>query len=347
MKKSIIGSREVVLPSTLLLALACGVVEHPHERQALDTSDDFGPLGGSVAAGGSAGAGGAPLPIGGSGGLAGAPIGGAAGSGGSGAPPLSGVTVTLGTTNVPKERAIAFIHLGHSNMAGVSNVPSASRPYHLEETNPRAYEYHAGTPPELALEPTARTTSAGTFGRTAGPGVALLKEAIAVAGPDYYFISLGYGVNSAYCSQFLPGSLYYEELMAAPMAIKDRVTFGAIFIYLGITERHGSEADRTGFPNCINSLVTAIRNDVGAPNMPLLLNDYEVEGTGEFAVGGEVANAIMPQIAKVPTTVANSSLVSCDDIPMQDDHHFDLDGQRMWAQRAIMTMQQKGWFVWK
>jgi hypothetical protein len=64
-------------------------------------------------------------------------------------------------------------------------------------------------------------------------------------------------------------------------------------------------------------------------------------------VGGEVANAIMPQIAKVPMTVANSALVSCDDIPMQDDHHFDLDGQRMWAQRAIMTMQQKGWAVWQ
>jgi hypothetical protein len=345
MKTSIIPSRQIVFPSTLLLALACGVVEHPHARQAIDTSDDFGPLGGSTTVGGAAGAGGAPLPVGGSGGVAGAiASGGVAGTSGStGAPPLSGVTVTLGTTNVPKERAIAFIHLGHSNMAGVSNVPTASRPYHLEETNPRAYEYHAGTPPELALEPTARTGS----GRGAGPGVALLKEALAVAGPDYYFISLGYGVNSAYCSQFLPGGLYYEDLMAAPLAIKDRVTFGAIFIYLGITERHGTEMDRTGFPNCINSLVTAIRNDVGAPNLPLLLNDYEVESTGEFVVGGEVANTIMPQIAKVPTTVANSALVSCDDIPMQDDHHFDLDGQRMWAQRAIMTMQQKGWFPWQ
>ncbi|HYJ08917.1 MAG TPA: sialate O-acetylesterase [Polyangiaceae bacterium] len=341
MKNSLIPSRQIVLPLTLL-ALACGVVEHPHERQALDTSDDFGPVGGSVATAGAAGAG-VPLPpVGGSGGVAGTTA--IGGTGGSGAPPLSGVTVTLGTTNVPKERAIAFIHLGHSNMAGVSSMPSASRPYHLEETNPRAYEYHAGTPPELALEPTARASGGRA---TAGPGVALLKEALAVAGADYYFISLGYGVNSAYCSQFLPGGLHYEDLMAGPIAIKDRVTFGAIFIYLGITERHGTEADRTGFPNCINSLVTAIRNEVGAPNLPLLLNDYEVESTGEFVVGGEVANAIMPQIAKVPMTVANSALVSCDDIPMQDDHHFDLDGQRMWAQRAIMTMQQKGWAVWQ
>ena len=85
MKNSLIPSRHIVLPS-ILLALACGVVEHPHERQALDTSDDFGPVGGSVATAGVAGAGGVPLPVGGSGGVAGttAAIGGAAGSG---APP--------------------------------------------------------------------------------------------------------------------------------------------------------------------------------------------------------------------------------------------------------------------
>lgn len=253
---------------------------------------------------------------------------------------LSGITVPLGGIDVPKEHAIAFIHIGHSNMAGRANSPEESRPFHFEEIHPRAWKYRPGSPPEPALEPTASTT------RNAGPGTALVKEAAMASGTKYYFISLGFGVTSAYCSQFLPSGLHYDQLMAAPLAIKDRVTFGAIFIYLGITERHGTEADRTGFPNCINELTTAIRNDVGAPDIPLLLNDYEVESTGGFAVGGSVANAIMPQIALVPTTVANSALVSADDLGMQDNHHFNLDGQRVWAQRAIATMQQNGWFPW-
>jgi hypothetical protein len=352
MKVRIIPSRHATLAAPLLLALACGVTEHPHQVQALDTSDDFGPSGGLPAASGSGNLGGMPAAAGSvAGGVAGTISGGSpgtagatAGTGGAGGSPQpSGVTIELGGNTVPKERAIAFIHFGHSNMAGYGVSPPSSSAYHFQETNPRAFEYHAGTPPTLALEPTARTTN----DRLAGPGLSLLKEALAVAGPSYYFISLGYGQNSAYCSQFLPGGLYYDELIAASKAIKGRVTFGAIFIYLGITERHGTAADVNGFPNCVNTLVTAIRKDVGEPNLPVVMNDYEVEAKGEFVVGGEVANAIMPQIAKIPTTVTNSALVSCQGLPMQDDHHFNLDGQRTWAQRAIMTMQQKGWFPWK
>jgi hypothetical protein len=266
-----------------------------------------------------------------------------AGSGGAagGSAPLSGVTINLGGVDVPKERAIAFIHVGHSNMAGRATGPTASRPYHFQETNPHAFMYHPGSQPQLAIEPKTAGDSPA-----AGPGTALVKEAAMLA-PNYYFISLGFGKASAYCSQFLPSGLYYNQLIDAPKKIKDRVTFGAIFIYLGITERHGSDADRSGFSNCINQLVTAIRTDVGAPNLPFMMNDYETGATGELAVGGAVYNGIKPQIDKVPSVVSNSALISADGLGMEDDHHFNLDGHRTWVQRALMTMQQRGWFPWK
>jgi hypothetical protein len=329
--------------------LACGVVEHPHETQAINTSDDFGPSGGTgtplggasaagiVAVGGGvpgAGQGGGPI----AGGTGGGGAGGTAGGGGT-APAVSGITINLGGVEVPKEKAIAFIHIGHSNMAGQARTPQSSRAYHMSETNPHAFMYHAGSSPTLAIEP----KTAG--GPGAGPGTALVKEA-AMASPDYYFISLGYGEPSAYCSQFLPGALYYNGLIAAPKAIKGRVTFGGIFIYLGITERHGSAADVSGFPGCINKLVTAIRTDVGEPNLPALMNDYEMDASGEFVVGGAVASAIMPQIAMVPSVVTSFALVSADGVPMEDDHHFNYDGQRMWVQRALQTMKDKGWRFW-
>lgn len=353
-------------------AAACaGVVEHKHDDQTMATpSNDFGASGGTPAA--SAGApitsiaGSSPVSNGGaSGGSApstagassagapaiggapsggapsgGAPSGGSAGttSGGAGAP--SGATINLGGTNVPIDHAIAFIHIGHSNMAGRATSPTASRPYHFQQTDPHAYMYHVGMSPALAIEPkTAGDTDA------AGPGTALVKEAVKLA-PSYYFISLGFGQPSAYCSQFLPGHLYYDQLIAAPKAIKGRVTFGGIFIYLGITERHGTADDQANFATCINTLVTAIRNDVGVPNLPMVINDYEVEASGEFVVGGAVYNAIYPQIQKIPTTVSNSALVSAKGLGMQDDHHFNLDGHLVWVQRALMTMQQKNWFPW-
>ena len=350
--------------------VACGVVEHPHDQQGADFSGDFGPSGGTVstptagagnspASGGTTTSGGSPATTAGRGGSSGSigqggTPGAAAGSPGSAGTPVatggggatsSGVTITLGGVNVPIEKAIAFIHLGHSNMYGEANSPSGSRAYHFSETNPHAFMYRPGSSPTLAKEPTANKPQATPVAPGAGPGMALLKEAVALA-PDYYFISLGYGVPSAYCSQFLPGGLYYDGLIAGPKAIKGRVTFGAIFIYLGITERNGTSADVDGFPTCINTLVSAIRKDIGEPNLPVLMNDYEVEGKGEFAVNGAVYNAIYPQIQKCPSVVSNFALVSAATLSMQDDHHFNLDGQRTWAQRALKTMKDKGWFHW-
>ncbi len=164
--------------------------------------------------------------------------------------------------------------------------------------------------------------------------------------PTKYFISLGFGITSAYCSQFLPGALYYDQMMQAPLAIKDRVTFGAIVIMLGITERHGTAADISGYSSCINKLVTAIRNDVGAPNLPLVLTDYEQQATGMLAVNQPFAQSIIPEINKVPTVVSNSALVPTDGLGMQDDHHFNFEGHKVWTQRALQILKDKGWAPW-
>ncbi len=353
----------------LLGLAACGVAEHSHNTAPVDTSGDFGSAGGppvgvagAAPAGGTTSAGGAPA--GGAPTAGGAPAGGgapgagaggaAAGAGTGGSAGLSGITINLGGVNVPKEHAIAFIHIGHSNMAGRATSPAASKAYHFTETDPHAFMYHVASnggggmpgPPALAIEP----KTAGDTPGNAGPGTSLVKQAAALA-PNTYFISLGFAVPSAYCSQFVPGALYYDKLIAAPKAIKGKVTFGGIFIYLGITERADeaghTAADTANFANCINTLVSAIRKDVGVPDLPLLENNYEVEGTGEFLVGGAVYNGIFPVIQKIPTTVSNSALVPCDGIGMQDDHHFNLDGQKLWAQRALAMMQSKGWFPWK
>ncbi|MEO6603650.1 MAG: hypothetical protein ABIQ16_27450, partial [Polyangiaceae bacterium] len=197
----------------ILGAVSCGVSEHQHQQQSYDSSNDFGPLGtaGAVTSLGGAATslGGAGTSLGGAGtslGGAGTSLGGASNPGGAGNPSnggtatggapaaaagapsgtagaASGVTIALGGVNVPIDHAIAFIHIGHSNMAGRATSPTASRPYHFEQTDPHAYMYHVGKSPELAIEPkTAGDTAA------AGPGTSLVKEAVALA-PNYYFIS--------------------------------------------------------------------------------------------------------------------------------------------------------------
>jgi hypothetical protein len=369
------GSAAMVVIWFAIACVACGVQETKHTQSAVNSNGDFGPsLGGTSGATVSS-------PVSGPGimttmpGASGAPASGAAaapGAGVAGMPgmagvagmtmiptmpanmlpdagmmpsmmPASGVTIDLGGTPVAKENAIAFIHLGHSNMAGRAIGPTATRPYFFDETDPHAWMYHVGQPPALAQEPyTAEDNTSGTYG---GPGTALVKEAAALA-PDKYFISLGFGKESAYCSQFLPGALYYDSVVKAPLAIKDRVTFGAIVIMLGITERHGTSADISGYSDCINKLVTAIRNDVGRPDLPLLITDYEQEATGYLAVGQAFPNSIIPEIHKIPMVVSNSALVPTDGLGMQDDHHFDFDGHKLWISRVLQIMKDKGWAPW-
>jgi hypothetical protein len=296
---------------------------------------------------GSAGTSAGSAGIGPAGGAAGAGMAGSSGQGG-GAAGLSGITVDINGTMLPKENVVAFILLGHSNMAGRSSRPSASRPYHFSEMNLYAWVYQPNNW-QPAREPlTAGDEDASPPGRDpmGGPGTALLKQAVALA-PNHYFVALGFGLGSAYCSQFLPGGLLYDQAVTAPKQLKGKVTFGGIVIMLGITERHGTDQDISNYPNCINSLVTAVRNDVGEPNLPLLITDYEMESTGtELSPTGTFAQQIIPRIAMIPSVVSNSAIVPTNDIAMQDDHHFNLDGQKEWSRRVLEIMQQKGWFPW-
>jgi hypothetical protein len=239
-------------------------------------------------------------------------------------------------------------------------VPFASRPYFFMDPDPHGWMFHTNNGFQPADEPLTAGDSGNDVvdipGQTlplGGPGTALIKESIALA-PDYYFVSLGHGVGSAYCSQFLPGSLYYNDVMAAPLALKGKVTFGAIVIMLGITERHGTQADITGYASCINKLVTAIRTDLSEPNLPLLLTDYEMGATngvdGCLAPSCPFAQQIIAQIQMVPGLVSNSAIVPTDGLvmlPPPDDHHFNLEGHAVWVQRALAIMQKNGWFPWQ
>jgi hypothetical protein len=129
--------------------------------------------------------------------------------------------------------------------------------------------------------------------------------------------------------------------------MKGKITFAGIVVMLGITERHGTSGDINQFPQCVNQLVTAIRNDVGEPNLPLLMNDYEMESTGsELDPDGEFGQAIIPQIRSVPSVVSNAALIPTEGVEMEDNHPFNLTGYRTWTGRILSIMREKGWFPW-
>jgi hypothetical protein len=355
------SSNLLFLPFVLALAASCGVEEHPwgktasvgaggDEPQGSGTGGGFMPPAAGSGGGGPVTGSGGGGPVSGTGGMAGSGSGsGTGGTAGSNPVPDGGIPMGgpsgIITNGVAKEKMIAFIHFGHSNMAGRGSSPAAERPLFFE-TVPRGWMYHVDKGWELVKEPFSGGDSTTLSGNLGGPGTAIIHTALKNAAPEYNFVSLGKGNNAAYCSQYLPGAVYYNGMIAAVNALKGKVTFGAIFIMLGITERHGTAADRSGYANCINKLVTNIRTIVGDPNLPLLITDYEMTAKGDLAVGGSVEQAIHPQILMVPSVVSRSALVPTNGLNLVDDHHFQLDGHRIWVERAIQIMKDKGWFPW-
>jgi hypothetical protein len=275
------------------------------------------------------------------------------------------VTINIGGTNVPKENVLAFIHFGHSNMAGRGMNPTASRPYHFMQTDPHAWMYHAASQSpfpagakagfELAIEP--KTAGDARNARNAanpygGPGTTLVKQAAALA-PGKYALSLGFGQASAYCTQFAPGGLYYDKLSASARDLKGKVTFAAIVILLGITERHGTMADIDGFPACIKRIADQLRTDSGEPNLPVLISGYEMGATRDLAPTTAFAKLMMDRIAMIPTLDKNAAVVDTTGIPIEvepnepdGDHHFTLDGHKTYMGRLLQTMKDRGWWHW-
>ena len=271
-------------------------------------------------------------------GTGGASTGGSSGGGGA-----SGAGVTINGKFVPKDKAVVFIHFGHSNMRGAATTPTSLTSY-FDDTVDGLWSYKGSF--TLAKEPTA--PQAGYT--SAGPGMAILHSAQAAvaATSDVQFISVGYGQGSATTVDYQKSGLYYPIFMGWAGQLKGSVTFGAIVIMLGVTDgEHLASNLVPGFPARVVQLVSDIRSDLGEPNLPVLFCDYEQNATGQYAITGAYGTVMVPLIKQLPGLISNLVLVPTDGIEMQDNHHFDLQGHKDWAGRVISLMQSNNWFPWQ
>jgi hypothetical protein len=349
-----------------IVAGGCGLQEHPRTGGALGVSGSGGSgpdpgaggagggvdPGGPTSTGGSSGGQGTGGSNAGSGGRGGSAGTGGAGSGTGGAggggvadaappPPPGAPGVMLGGTFVPRERAIVIIHFGHSNMTGVARDPEELRAYHYTE-QPGLWSYQGNGVFVPAKEQTA--PSRGHNG--AGPGMAILKSTAAEAPEGYHFISVALGRGSATTADYMKGGLYYPLFMNKAVELKGKVTFGAIWVMLGITDRHMPLAQQGGYADRMSQILADIRADIGDANVPIVHTDYEVESTGNLGINGEYATRIRPLILSMAMRIQRCAIIPTDKLGMHDDHHFNFDGQKVWAERGVAIMKERGWFPW-
>ncbi len=250
--------------------------------------------------------------------------------------------IDIAGTLVPRERAIAIIHIGHSNMMGFGVSPASLSP-HFFDPAPRLWSYQGAGRFVPAAEPTA-TRRAGW--RSAGPGMALLRAAAARAPADHHFISIGLGVSAATSQDFAPGGLYRDAIVDLAAELSGRVTFAGVAIMLGSTDRHLPRIEQARYAERIAQIAADLRATLASPELPMLHTDYELEATGTYSPHGPIGAQFRPLIHTLPARVARLALVPTDGLGMQDDHHFDMAGHKLWAERAVDRLISSGWASW-
>jgi hypothetical protein len=277
------------------------------------------------------------------------------GPGPGGEPGLDPGPVRIEGQAVPRDKVVAFVHIGHSNMAGRATGPPAAQPY-FYDPDPHLWSLHwldrihgRGVPLTFspAFEPTAPDEK--TAGH-AGPGMAILRAAQAVAAPDMTFLSVGHGQSGALggqCAGFRRGAIAYPIAMEPAKALRGKVIWGGIFAMFSTSEADLEGVDdHAGFLACVAGVAAEMREDLGDPDVPFLIGQWEAGAVGEFAPDGPTGLAVAPQILAVPQTVPRSAVIPSDGLPMEDDHHYNMEGHKAWADRGVGILKQKGWAPW-
>jgi hypothetical protein len=253
--------------------------------------------------------------------------------------------ITVGGKLVPRDKAIVLLHIGHSNMAGRATRPAMLRPF-FYDPDPRLW-VHAPGGFAPAREPTAPDDQDG---QAAGPGMALLRTALAAAAPDTVFVSIGHGHSGTYggvCTAFRRGGLLYDLTMKPARELAGRVTFGGIFVMLGQSEHRVTPEQQRMFAACLEGIAADMRADLGEPKLPFLVGDYEAGiSRADIAPGGPFGQLMIAQIGMVPGATPFAAVVPTDGLQMQDDHHFDMAGHKGWAERAVQILIDRGWAPW-
>ena len=259
-------------------------------------------------------------------------------------PVSQGPQIVIDGAPVAKDKIIVFLHIGHSNMAGRTSTPPELRTLNFE-THPRLWAYAKSGAWRPAKEPLSGDylTKGG-----AGPGMSILRTALALA-PQLTFVSIGRGHDGSiggHCRNFRKGALLYDHVMVPAMELKGKVTFGGIFTMLGVNEFRRDAANLPRFHECLDGIASDMRTDLGDPNIPFLMGDWEAGATGAFDPSHDYAVTTRAQMRIAAMTIPRSALIPSDMLPMSDDHHYDLTGYKLWAERGFALLQAGGLLPW-
>jgi MYXO-CTERM domain-containing protein len=243
----------------------------------------------------------------------------------------SALAINLGGKDIPKERFIVYLFIGHSNMCGrVDDIDTGTY-----ETHPRVwnYKFDDGTDAWIPAQPPVHRDV--SWQRGAGPATPFLKK-LAQDYPGYYFGSIQNAHSTVTCqADYRRGRQYYDEIAAAAGQFSGQVTFGGVLVMLGAIEAR-NQAQSLDFGNQIIAMMGEFRTDLSTPDLPLLINRM-TQGTTYWQ---DVQNCI----AQLPSQMTFAGIVPSDGpYKPNDDTHYTWVGQQLWGQAAADLITSNGW----
>lgn len=264
--------------------------------------------------------------------------------------------LNLGGENVPKDKILVYVLIGHSNMAGPRTMNTDG------VTGPRIWNYQwFSTKTWVPAKETPGSAKNGLSGKgEGGPGMPFLKK-MAAAYPGYHFGVVSNASLSATCRGINTGNntsgipadsnRYYKpahlfnEIVSAVNEVKAEVTIAGIICMLGTIE-----STRTDEETCrrmgedLAQLGMDLRAEFGDPNIPFIVGEYENGATGSFALTRTWPRLVDSAIKEMPRHLTKATTINSVGITMMDDHHYStLEGEPEFAQRVVDSLQSKNW----
>jgi hypothetical protein len=239
-------------------------------------------------------------------------------------------------SQAPAEPMELFLLIGQSNMAGRGEVTEQDRQPH-----PRVYALDA----EDRWVPAAEPIHFDKPKAGVGPGLVFGKQ-VAQANPEAVVGLVPCAVGGTPIRMWQPGAYWkqtdshpYDDMLRRARAAQEHGKFRAVLWHQGESDSGGSGA---GYADQLDTLIERLRQDLGRPDLPVLVGGmsdaYLSRKAGAAAVDAALRGA--------PDRVDHVAYVSAGGLKMQpDDTHFDAESAREFGRRfaeSYLQMQALG-----
>jgi hypothetical protein len=245
---------------------------------------------------------------------------------------------------IPKEKTIAYIFIGHSNLTGICGDSSQ------EISNPRTWLYSF----------TSKRLYHGNYGKNATVVVPFLDE-MALRYPEYNFVGVKVDKIGGSIKNFLPGNEMFDKTKSAIETLGAmKIKIGGVLSMLSyiVTPQSGGDLTSKRLDALMIVFMDAVEKEIfknivypdnnRPSHIPFICGNYVFNfydpGDSNFR-----PNSRQKPESQIETLRPRSKACPILNIPVEyfcDDNHFRSFGYRIWAEDAAMLIQENNFDFW-